>query len=142
MMPINALVASTEDDSHIWNLTGVEYILADYGFEVTNLGACTPAVDIAEYVQARRPELVAISSVNGHGAITGLSLAQTLAEYQAFQLSTIIIGGKLTLSAETAHAARPQLLAAGFAGVFDGERAWAEFDEFIRSRGIAGLRAA
>ena len=133
-----AVVATTPDDSHVWNLVGVQLELEERGFEVLNLGACTPADLVAEVVRDRRPVLLVISSINGHGAISLGEVVHTLEEYQVKRSTTIVAGGLLTTDPATAGAAERELLDLGLAGVFTGADAWPRFDSFLaRLGGVA-----
>ncbi len=126
-----AIVASTVDDSHIWNLTGVELELRDRGFDVMNLGCCTQPEHVAESVRDHRPDLTVISSVNGHGALSGLALAETLLQYQAFSASTIVIGGKLTIDGLVPPMVVLALKRAGYDAVLSGPDAWRNLDRLL-----------
>lgn len=126
-----ALVATTPDDSHIWNLVGVQLKLEERGFIVENLGACTPTELLAQTVRDRRPMLVVISTINGHGALSMGAVMRTLESYQARRLATIVVGGLLTTDPALATAAEADLLALGCAGVFTGNDAWDRFDSFV-----------
>tara|TARA_R110000868_G_scaffold6550_8_gene37121 strand:- start:30263 stop:30742 length:480 start_codon:yes stop_codon:yes gene_type:complete len=135
-----AIVASTVDDSHIWNLTGVELELRDRGFEVRNMGCCTPPERVAESVRDHRPELTVISSVNGHGALSGLALAETLMHYQAFSASTIVIGGKLTIDNFVPPQVVLALKRAGYSAVLSGPDAWRNLDRLLDRNGLLPSR--
>jgi methylaspartate mutase sigma subunit len=126
-----AVLATTPDDSHMWNLNAVQEELEDRGFEVINLGACTPADLLAEAIRDRRPELAVISTVNGHGARSAIDVMDILRLYQADRIGKVIIGGKLTTDAGHCTTIRSTLIDAGFAEVFVGRNPWGEFDAFL-----------
>lgn len=126
-----AVVATTPDDSHMWNLVGVQLELEERGFQVINLGACTPGDLLAETIREHRPALIVVSSINGHGAISMATVLRTLEEYQLKRVAPILIGGILTTDPATAAIAEGQLLDMGCSGVFTGDTAWQEFDSFI-----------
>ncbi|MGA8907223.1 MAG: cobalamin-dependent protein [Acidobacteriaceae bacterium] len=131
-----AVVATTPDDSHLWNLVGVQLKLEERGFEVRNLGACTPTELLAETVRGLRPDLLAISTINGHGAISMAGVMQALEQYQVKRVAPIVVGGLLTTDPATLGHAEAELLQLGCAGVFTGDRAWERFDQFLRRIGI------
>jgi methylmalonyl-CoA mutase cobalamin-binding subunit len=135
-----AIVATTPDDSHIWNLVGVQLKLEERGFEVRNLGACTPPELIAETVRDLRPDLLVISSINGHGAISMTALMTVLEQYQVKRATTIVAGGLLTTDPALSAKAEAQLTETGCAGVFVGEDAWERFDRFLARRAGKGRR--
>ena len=137
-----AVVATTPDDSHIWNLVGVQLKLEERGFQVCNLGACTPAELVAEVVRNLQPELLVISSINGHGAISMSAVIRALEEYQVKRSTTIIAGGLLTTDPTRSGIAAAELVELGCSGVFSGDDAWIRFDRFIkrlRATNVTGL---
>lgn len=129
-----AIVATTPDDSHGWNLTDLALQLDARGFVVENLGPCTPDDLLAETIRDRRPALVALSSLNGHGALSIPRLLATLERYQVKRLAPIVAGGLLTTDPAAAAGAAEALREAGLAAVFSGPAAWAAFDRFLARR--------
>jgi methylaspartate mutase sigma subunit len=130
MAPL-AIVATTPDDSHGWNLIGVTMRLEERGFAVENLGPCTPSDLLAQRIRDKRPSLVVLSSVNGHGALSLPSVLETLEQYQVRRLAPIVVGGLLTTNPALLPDAAIQLRQAGIAAVFAGDDAWTEFDRFL-----------
>jgi methylmalonyl-CoA mutase cobalamin-binding subunit len=128
-----AIVATTADDSHIWNLVGVELKLRDRGYQVKNLGACTPATEIAEAVRSHRPVLLAISTINGHGALSIAPILETLQDYQLKRAVKIVIGGLLTIDPAVAPSVAQRLLDQGADAVLTGDDAWQRFDSMFAS---------
>lgn len=126
-----ALVATTPDDSHVWNLIGVQLKLEERGFHVENLGACTPLTELIEAIMEQRPALLALSSVNGHGAISIRALLAALEEAGLLGRFPIVAGGLLTTDPEQAARAAAELRQLGCAGVFVGEQAWTQFDAWL-----------
>jgi methylaspartate mutase sigma subunit len=136
-----AVVATTPDDSHAWNLIGIELRLSERGFEVENLGACTPEVLLAETIRDRRPDLVVLSSINGHGALSLHAVLDTLEQYQVKRLAPIVAGGLLTTDPQEADPAAGLLTEAGLDAVFTGPDAWTRFDAYLAGR-LRSTRAA
>lgn len=132
-----AIVSTTPDDSHSWNLVGVELRLAERGFAVENLGPCTPEELVAERIRDRRPDLVVFSSVNGHGALSLLPVLETLERYQVKRSAPIVAGGLLTTDPAALAEAQLGLIAAGISAIFAGPDAWTRFDAFLAARGLA-----
>ena len=128
------IVATTPDDSHAWNLIGIELHLAERGFEVLNLGPCTPEELLAETIRDQRPDLVVLSSINGHGALSLPAVLETLEHYQVKRTAPIVIGGLLTTDPKDTQAAATALTEVGAAGVFTGPQAWKDFDDFLRGQ--------
>jgi methylmalonyl-CoA mutase cobalamin-binding subunit len=129
-----AIVATTVDDSHVWNLVGVELKLRDRGFAVRNLGACTSPAEIAEAVRTYRPALLAISTINGHGALSIAPILETLEQYQLKRAVKIVVGGLLTTDPALAPAAAQRLLDHGVDAVLTGADAWQRFDGMFASQ--------
>ncbi len=133
-----AVVATTPDDSHVWNLLGVQLKLEERGYGVLNLGACTPAELLAETIRDRRPALVVISTVNGHGALSVPKVLDVLFQYQIQHLAPIAVGGLLTTEPDKAQGAARAIEDDSAAQVFIGEDAWHRFDRFLAERGPGG----
>jgi methylaspartate mutase sigma subunit len=125
-----AVVASVPSDSHTWNLVFLQLLLEEHGFVVTNLGPCTPIGLVVETCRNLRPDLLVISSVNGHGHLEGREVIAAIRGQVALSSMPAVIGGKLgVLGAANVRFARP-LLDAGYDAVFserDGVPALARF---------------
>jgi methylaspartate mutase sigma subunit len=130
-----AVVATTPDDSHMWNLVGVQLKLEERGFAVINLGPCTPLEEIAEMLRTHRPELLVISSINGHGEFSVGRILETLERYQLNRAAKIVVGGLLTTSAGLAAKTEQRLLDQGIHAVLVGPDAWQRFDHLFLDRG-------
>jgi methylaspartate mutase sigma subunit len=113
------VVSSTASDSHTWNLVYLQLLIEELGHTVHNLGACVPPdLLVAECVRLA-PDLVVISSVNGHGWTDGLRLAPRLRAVPELAGASLVIGGKLGTDGRRSVGWRQRLLAAGFDRVFD-----------------------
>ena len=139
-----AIVATSPDDSHAWNLVGVQLMLEQRGFRVVNLGPCTPTAELAEQIRDRRPALVVISTVNGHGLMSLPPMLDLLDLYQARGLSRIVVGGLLTTRRTLTSNETASLRAGGIDGIFTGADAWERFDAYLAdaSLGEAGRARA
>jgi methylaspartate mutase sigma subunit len=126
---LSVLVTSVASDSHTWNLVYLQLALEELGHRVTNLGACTPdELVVAECLRAR-PDLVVVSTVNGHGFRDGTRLIGRIREHAALAATPVVIGGKLGIAGPAGRRGRDRLEAAGFDAVFE------------EGAGIAALRA-
>lgn len=123
------LIATVESDSHMWNLVYLQIWLAEQGFDVRNLGCCTPRTGIVEALGTFRPHLVVVSSVNGHGYYQGRAIIESIRQRDPDV--PCVIGGKLTTSEADHAVVRAGLLEAGYASVFLGADAMAEFSSFL-----------
>jgi methylaspartate mutase sigma subunit len=104
-------------DSHTWNLIYLELLMEELGFQVLNLGACVPDELLIEQVEARRPDLLVLSSVNGNGYHEGLRVIDRLRAAAHGSRIPVVIGGKLGIDGKDDHRSR-DLMAAGFDAVF------------------------
>ncbi len=128
---LDVVVATTPDDSHSWNMHGVELELIDRGLRVLNLGPCTPIRLVAETLRDFRPQLLVITTVNGHGAASMPELMAELAKFQLLKSTSVIVGGILTVDVATASEAEKSINALGCSGVFTGDDAWRRFDLIV-----------
>ncbi|MEC3978304.1 cobalamin B12-binding domain-containing protein [Amycolatopsis sp. H20-H5] len=125
-----AVVSSTASDAHTWNLVYLHLLLEELGFTVENLGACTPDdLVVAECVRLN-PDLVVISSVNGHGYQDGLRLAPLLRAEPELARTPLVIGGKLGIDDARGLGWETRLLTAGFDRVF-GDGGIGEFCRYL-----------
>lgn len=125
-----ALLTSVASDSHTWNLVYLRLVLEELGFRVANLGACTPDGLIVSECIRKKPELIVISSVNGHGRTDGMRVIRQLRACPRLAATPIVIGGKLGIRGLSDATA---LRAAGFDAVFEDGAARHSFPSFVRS---------
>lgn len=119
---LRTVVSSVKSDSHTWNLIYLELLLRELGHEVVNLGPCVPEQTLADECAGLRPDLVVLSTVNGHGLRDGLSAAATLRADRRLPDVSLVIGGRLTVSGSIGADAIAALRHAGFDAVFaDGD---------------------
>jgi methylaspartate mutase sigma subunit len=101
----------------MWNLVYLQLLLEEHGFQVRNLGFCVPESTLVYECTAVLPDLIVLSSVNGHGFYDGRSAVRALRAVPALRRTTIVIGGKLGIGDADQNGASG-LLAAGFDSVF------------------------
>ncbi len=136
-----AIIATVPSDSHMWNLVYIELVLRENGWEVNNLGACTPAELVVEACLAERPDMLVVSSVNGHGHIGGRKLIGQIRSRTELDYLPVVIGGKLgTLGANNKVFVEP-LVSAGYSAVFMESEGLEEFGRFIEAPRRAELVA-
>ncbi|MEU1107017.1 cobalamin-dependent protein [Streptomyces tibetensis] len=141
---LRVCVTGLSSDAHTWNLVYVQLLIEDLGHRVHNLGPCVPDSEIIETCRTRRPDLLVISTVNGHGFHTGRPLIEALREDRTLRDLPVVIGGKLGISDEGVQDRTRTLLAAGYTAVFEeGAAGLSSFVSLIealpvgRQRGIA-----
>lgn len=136
-----AVIATVPSDSHMWNLVYIELLLKENGWEVINLGACTPPDLVVDTCVAERPDMLVISSVNGHGHIGGRKVIGAIRQRSELDYMPAVIGGKLgTLGANNSVFAEP-LVAAGYSAVFMESEGLPAFAQFIEEPRRAELVA-
>ncbi|ALO12778.1 Methylaspartate mutase [Streptomyces venezuelae] len=129
---LKVIVSSVASDAHTWNLVFLQLLLEELGHRVANLGACVPDELLVAECRRQRPDLVVISSVNGHGANDGRRVIRELRGHPETAAIPVVIGGKLGIDGadSTDHAG---LLEAGFDAVFEEGAGLASFGSFLRS---------
>ncbi|MFC0527340.1 cobalamin B12-binding domain-containing protein [Phytohabitans kaempferiae] len=136
------LVSSMASDSHTWNLVYLQLLINEFGFEVVNLGPCVPDDLLVSECVARRPSMVVLSSVNGHGYQDGMRVIGRLRERPELAGTPVVIGGKLGVSEVDREVHAADLLAAGFDAVYDDRPDGAAlFRSFVTTRLGAGATA-
>jgi methylaspartate mutase sigma subunit len=125
--PRKVVLSTIPSDAHTWNLLFLQLLLEEHGCAVTNLGACVPVETlVAESVRCR-PDLIVLSTVNGHGVHEGLDVARAVRGRRELDGVPLVIGGKIdTAGSRTAADFRP-LLDAGFDAVHVGVTAVPDF---------------
>ncbi|MFG2873471.1 cobalamin B12-binding domain-containing protein [Streptomyces sp. NPDC048337] len=123
------LLTTVESDSHFWNLIYLEKLLEEHGAVVHNLGNCTPAELVVRKLAAYQPDLLVVSSVNGHGYYGARELLTQI--HLAGLDVPCVVGGKLTTAASDNDRVRRDLLAHGFTDVFVEEDAVERFRELL-----------
>ncbi|MCZ2523669.1 cobalamin B12-binding domain-containing protein [Streptomyces sp. HB2AG] len=126
------LLSSVSSDAHTWNLVFLQLLLEEAGCEVVNLGACVPDELLIGECAALRPDLLVISTVNGHGRADGERLIGRLRARPELRGVPAVIGGKLGVRGGDEEAGRA-LVAAGFDAVFQDDAAPELFVEFVRA---------
>jgi len=113
------VLTSVSSDAHTWNLVFLQLLMEEHGAHVVNLGACVPDEEVLAACRENRPDLLVVSSVNGHGATDGARLARRLrAEFDRAELPAVI-GGKLGVTGTAdAEAIGSGLRQAGYDAVF------------------------
>ncbi|MFE9957076.1 cobalamin B12-binding domain-containing protein [Micromonospora sp. NPDC005299] len=125
------LLCSIASDAHSWNLVYVQLLLEELGYQVNNLGPCTPEALIVDECVRTRPGVLVVSTVNGHGMIEGQPLARALRRHPRLHHLPMVIGGKLGVDGASAPMLQ-RLIDAGFDAVFDDSRTdLVEFTELV-----------
>jgi methylaspartate mutase sigma subunit len=113
------IVTSLASDSHTWNLVFLQLLIEECGYTVVNLGPCVPDDLLVSECHALEPDMVVISSVNGHGYQDGMRVIDQLRALDLLAATPIVIGGKLGTDNAAGAARAAELTAAGFDAVFE-----------------------
>ncbi|WP_259316995.1 cobalamin B12-binding domain-containing protein [Kitasatospora xanthocidica] len=140
---LDVIVSGTESDSHTWNLVFLQLQLEDWGHRVRNLGPCLPGAELAAECRREAPDLIVLSSVNGHGESDGLSAVAELRAVPELADTPIVIGGKLGTGRQLRAGAgggggesmTRRLLDAGFSAVFHESAGLPEFERYVSALG-------
>jgi methylaspartate mutase sigma subunit len=128
-----AVLTTLPSDSHTWNLVYLQLLLEELGLETTNLGSCVPFEEVVGACRERRPDLLVVSSVNGHGGLEGRWLLAQLSLNFPVRAFKVVIGGKLATAPGREHAFVGELLGAGADAVFVGDTAIPKFIRFLEA---------
>ncbi|MGV9270178.1 cobalamin B12-binding domain-containing protein [Kitasatospora sp. NPDC003701] len=134
------VLTGVSSDAHTWNLVYLRLLLEELGWEVVGLGATTPDQEVVEACLRHRPDLLVVSSVNGHGHIDGARLITAVRRVEELSGIPAVIGGKLGVAGEVGAARVAALLAAGFGAVFQDGAGIASFTRYLAV--LAGGRPA
>jgi methylaspartate mutase sigma subunit len=138
------IISSVSSDAHTWNLVFLQLLIEELGFDVVNLGSCVPDELLVSECRSLRPDMVVISSVNGHGYQDALRVIEQLRGYPELTQTPVVVGGKLGTSGEQSEQQVNDLLAAGFDAVFndrvDGPASFSRFVASISERAGHELR--
>jgi methylaspartate mutase sigma subunit len=136
---LDVVVTTVASDSHTWNLVYVQLLLEELGHRVVNLGACVPDDLLVSECSRLRPDLVVVSSLNGHGFTDGLRLIGRFRAERELAAIPVVIGGKLGIAGPGGHERGDLLRSTGFDMVFEDGAGTVSFQSFVR-RLAAGVR--
>ncbi|WP_424533410.1 cobalamin B12-binding domain-containing protein [Sphaerisporangium viridialbum] len=126
-----AVLSSTPSDSHTWNLLFVQLLMEEIGWSVANLGACVPVAMLLDESLRRVPDLIVISTVNGHGAQEARQVIAALRAEPSLSRVPVALGGKLCVSEDRERAVVDELAAAGYDAVLVGDTAVPAFRSLL-----------
>ncbi len=113
MKPI-ALLTTIPSDSHNWNLIYMQLLLEENGFNVINLGACTAYEVVEEKCMNIFPDILVVSTVNGHGYLEGKELIGKVRTIPSMEGTPAYIGGKLSTDKNMSYIYAMELEMAGY----------------------------
>ncbi|MGQ4386459.1 cobalamin B12-binding domain-containing protein [Streptomyces sp. SAS_270] len=131
--PLDVVVTGLPSDAHTWNLVFIQLLLEDLGHTVVNLGPCIPRDEIVESCCKFQPDLLVVSSVNGHGFNDAGPLIEAVRSRWELAGLPAVIGGKLGVSGGGRQEQAAELMRAGFDAVFQEGVDFAAFESFVGS---------
>lgn len=137
---LTVVVSSVSSDSHTWNLVYLQLAIEELGHTVVNLGACVPDELLVAQCLRVRPDLVVVSSVNGHGFIDGMRLIGKVREQPDLAGMPVVIGGMLGIAGPGGRRSQDLLREAGYAAVFDDGPRMPAFRSYLEQLAV-GIRA-
>lgn len=139
------IVTTISSDSHTWNLVFLQLLLEEMGHEVINLGSCVPDDVLVDRCLEHNPDLIVVSSVNGHGYPDGKRVIEKIRKTRMLRHTPAVIGGKLGVSGELDRGMAETLVRAGFDAVFQSSsnpNALRSFVDSLPARRPMEIRAA
>ncbi|MER5474542.1 cobalamin-dependent protein [Streptomyces sp. NPDC002935] len=128
--PLDVVVTGLPSDAHTWNLVFIQLLLEDLGHKVVNLGPCIPQDEIVESCCKFQPDLLVVSSVNGHGFNDAGPLIEAVRSRWELADLPAVIGGKLGVGGRQEEQAG-ELMRAGFDAVFQDGAGFTAFESFV-----------
>lgn len=122
------ILTTIPSDSHTWNLIYMQLLLEENGFEVFNLGPCTSYEEVLQTCTEITPDLILVSTVNGHGYLEGKMLIEKLKQLPVIQDIPLYIGGKLSTDKNLSYLYAMELEMAGYTKVYYENE---EVDDFV-----------
>jgi methylaspartate mutase sigma subunit len=133
---LSVVVSGVSSDSHTWNLVYLRLAIEELGHQVRNLGACVPDELLVQECLTSRPDLIVLSTVNGHGFIDGMRLIARVRACPELATMPVVIGGMLGISGPDGQRSHDRLLAAGYTAVFDDGPRMPAFRSFVEALAV------
>ncbi|WP_395367070.1 cobalamin B12-binding domain-containing protein [Streptomyces sp. YH02] len=137
---LEVCVTGLSSDAHTWNLVFLQLLLEDLGHRVINLGPCMPDSEIVEACRRDSPDLLVVSTVNGHGFNAAGPLIAALRARRELSELPVVIGGKLGITDSGQQQRVNDLIDAGYNAVFEEGAGLASFESFIGTLPAGGQR--
>ncbi len=133
---LSVVVSGVSSDSHTWNLVYLRLAIEELGHQVRNLGACVPDELLVQECLTGRPDLIVLSTVNGHGFIDGMRLIARIRACPELATTPVVIGGMLGISGPDGQRSHDRLIAAGYTAVFDDGPRMPAFRSFVEALAV------
>lgn len=127
------ILTTIPSDSHNWNLVYLQMLLEENGFDVINLGACVPYDLLVSSCIDVKPDLVVVSTINGHGFIEGKELIANIKDLPELENVDVIIGGKLSTDTNISSLYAIELENSGYSKVYCDVQNMNEFESYLKA---------
>ncbi|MBM3468360.1 MAG: hypothetical protein FJX71_02875 [Alphaproteobacteria bacterium] len=134
---LNVILTGTPSDSHTWNLIFMELFLQENKCRVRNLGSCVSAEQLHTAIEEEVPDLVVISSINGHLFQDAIKIINTFPSHLASSLPPLVVGGKMGITLKETGFQGKKLLKLGYSGVFVEKDSLVSFKQYLHRLGNA-----
>lgn len=114
----SVVLTGVSSDTHTWNLVFLQLLIGEHGCRVTNLGPAVPTEMLVAECLSIDPDLVVVSTVNGHGADDGIAAIRAVRAERRLAHTPVVIGGKLDIAGPPSRSMVAELERAGFSAVF------------------------
>lgn len=131
MKPI-ALLTTIPSDSHNWNLIYIALFLEENGFKVINLGPSVPYDLLLDSCLQQQPDLLVVSTINGHGYIEGKELITRVRKLDCMKDKPVFIGGKLSTDENMSALYGVELEQAGYTKAYCSDQVMSDFAAQLR----------
>ncbi len=128
---LDIVVTSLASDAHTWNLVFLQLVLEESGHRVVNLGACVPDDLLVSECARHAPDLIVVSSVNGHGFHEAKRVIAKLRAEPGLAATPVVVGGKLGIDGPGGRERAATLTGAGYDAVFEDAGSIAAFRAFL-----------
>jgi methylaspartate mutase sigma subunit len=128
---LQVVVSGVVSDAHTWNLVFLQLYIEEMGHAVVNLGPCVPPGLLASECARIQPDLVVLSSVNGHGFQDGARMIEGVRALPGQAGLPVVIGGKLGTTGLGDGRRSADLLDAGYDAVFEDAQGPAVLQSFV-----------
>lgn len=128
---LNVILTGTPSDSHTWNLIFMELFLQENECRVFNLGSCVPIHKIHQTIKEESPDLVVVSSINGHLFQDSVEIMSSFSKNPLKFLPLLIVGGKMGISVQASSFQKKKLIKLGYNEVFIEKNALLRFKKYL-----------
>lgn len=130
---LNVILTGTPSDSHTWNLIFMELFLEENGCKVRNLGACIATDTLHQVLENSLPDLVVISSINGHLFQDAMKIINTLPKELSRFRAPFVVGGKIGISDHNTHFQKKKLIQLGYQDAFIEPDSLPRFQRYLQA---------